>query len=92
MRPSFKYGDIRFDGAKAGDRVRFVDSPIATRGAILFPRNPNEENALLVRVEGTRGYVELRPRKVSAVTAESGSASAVTVALPITVGGSLKIS
>ena len=92
MRKLFKYGTIRFDGARTGDSVRFVEGPSGT-GAIMSPRAPHEINAVLVRVTGNLGYVELKQQLTTpAATGEVGSAGGVRINLPVTAGGSLKIS
>jgi hypothetical protein len=94
VRKTFKYGVVQYNGAKAGDPVRFVDAPGPGKtGAILAPRAQHEINAILIRVEGSLGYAEIKPRLPSAsAVAESGSAGGVRIGLPVTVGGSLKIS
>lgn len=94
MRKSFKYGTIGYSGAKPGDSVRFVEAPKpGETGAILVPRGPHEVNALLVKVTGTLGYAEITPRLSSPVAAgEAGTATGVRISIPVSAGGSLKIS
>ncbi len=94
MRKVFKYGVIGFSGAKPGDAVRFVEAPMAGKpGAILAPRSTYEVNAVLIKVEGTLGFVEVKPQQQSvSASGEAASAGGVNIRLPITVGGSLKIS
>lgn len=89
----FKYGEIRFSGAKVGDAVRYIPAlSQGQAGAILQPRGPQEINAILHKVAGSMGYVEIRaPRSTASALAESGSAVGITISLPISSGGSLKI-
>jgi len=94
VRPVFKYGTLNFDGAKVGDSVRFVNNPSPGQpGAILLPRGRHEINAVLQQVQGTMGYVEVKPQLASPqAVAESGSAAGIRVELPVSVRGSLRIS
>lgn len=93
MRKLFKYGTVQFEGAKAGDPVRFVDGPRPGKtGVILAPKAPHEINAMLIKVEGLLGYVEIKQRTVTTAVGESASASGIRINLPVSVGGSLKIS
>jgi len=94
MRKTFKYGTIGFAGAKAGDPVRFVEAPAPGQtGAIMAPRGPHEVNAILIKVTGTLGYVEVKQPLVSpTASGEVGSAGGVRINLPVSAGGSLKIS
>jgi hypothetical protein len=92
MRKLFKYGTIR-DNAKPGDPVRFVEGPSGQTGAIMTPRGPHEINAVLIHATGKVGYVELKQQLTTpAATGEVGSAGGVRINLPVTAGGSLKIS
>lgn len=96
MTSLHKYGVMQFDGAKVGDRVRFVASPQAGKpGRVLKPRNNSEINGIIREISGSRGYIELLPqlgaRASSAVSAESGSASGVKIPINLSAGGSLKI-
>lgn len=94
MRKSFKYGTIGFTGAKSGDPVRFVDSPIPGKpGVILVPRGQHEVNAILIKVGNDLGYVEIKSSLLAATAVgEAASASGIKINLPVVAGGSLKIS
>ena len=87
------YGVVRCEGARVGDPVRYVPSPTPGQpGAILKPRHKHEINAILQKVQGTLGYVQLKPQLASATAgAESGSASGVRIELPIGVRGALTV-
>jgi len=90
-----KYGIVQFDGVRVGDLVRFVSSPkIGQPGLILKPRNGTEANAVLRRVHGSQGYVELVPQTNLNLSAhsEAGAASGISVPLRVSAGGVLKIS
>lgn len=93
MRQTFKYGTLRFQGAKVGDTVRFVEGPLGQPGAIMQPRSPYEINGVLLKVTGDLGYVEVKTHTTQASAAgESGSAGGIRIQLPVIAGGSLKIS
>lgn len=94
MRKVFKYGTLGYLGAKPGDSVRFVDAPSPGKtGTILRPRETHEINATLIKVDGSRGYVEVKPQSSTATAVgEAASAGGVRINLPVSAGGSLKIS
>lgn len=93
MSNVFKYGIIQYAGAKPGDAVRFVDGPKAGHpGAITRPRTNTEVNAVLETVKGSQGFCRIKTQLKSAQAgAEAGTASGISIKLPVVAGGSLKI-
>ena len=93
MAEVFKYGEIRYEGALPGDLVRFVPGPVGRPGAVMKPRNQNEVNAVLQSIRKGVGFIKLRPQLQAAQAgAESGGASGISINLPVTAGGTLRIS
>lgn len=93
MTAIHKYGVISYEGASPGDSVRYVPSPQPGKpGAILKPRSRTEINAILEKVQGTRGFIRLKPQLQSAQAgAEAGGASGIRVDLPVSARGRMKI-
>lgn len=92
MSGLFRYGVIKYEGARPGDVVRFIPGPrVGQPGEISRARSPHEKNAVLRSVKGEVGYCQLKPQlQSSRASAEGGSASGIQVNLPVTAGGSLR--
>ena len=95
MSGKFIYGELAAS-LRVGDKVRFCNSPTPGKaGKILVPRSKAEENAILRKIKGSVGWVEVLPQLGAKVTshaiAESGAASAVNLSVPVSVRGRLKI-
>lgn len=90
---SFKYGVVAFSGAKVGDHVRWMANPTPGQpGVVLQVQDRSTANGILRGLEGTRGYVEVTDRPTTQVVAEGGSASGISIPLPVIARGSLRVS
>lgn len=90
MRPDLRYGRLTYDGASPGDVVRFVPgSQVGQTGAICQARTVYERNALLKTVQGDMGLVEIISSGTLSSGAQSdvGSASGISLSIPIKAGG-----
>lgn len=92
MAELFKYGTVRYEGAAAGDLVRFVPGPVGKPGAVMRPSSPREANAVLQSIKNGVGLIKLRPQLQQVQAgAESGGAAGIRVSLPVAAGGRLRI-